>query len=1027
MMNLTYHRSLADLHVGCEKPRAYFIPYQSREAANTLNRAESDRFLSLCGEWSFRYYNSERELPDFTADTWTTDGADRLNVPMSWQYALGRGYDMPQYTNINYPYPVDPPHLPDDIPCGLYERSFTVSAEALANRQIYINFEGVDSCFYLYVNHKFAAYSQVSHMTSEICVNDYLVAGENTVQVLVMKWCDGSYLEDQDKIRTSGIFREAYLLLRDKVHLKDLYVRQSVDADLSHAIVRAELTLNGESDVAYTLVSPMGETVKEGTVRVCGEGCIEMELDAPVLWNDEEPKLYALYLDCGEEHIRQEIGLRRFEIIGRVMYVNGQKIKLKGVNRHDSHPQLGSATPMEHMLRDLYLMKAHNVNTVRTSHYPNDPRFLELCDRLGFYVCDEADIETHGFGHVHCWGKLTDSPDWSEAYLDRAERMMERDKNRACVLMWSVGNESYIGLNHRLMSAYFHERMPGCFVHSEDASRQALNEYRAATGDALKTRTMNVDYIDLDSRMYPSVKDIERDYGNSKIVSKPFFLCEYSHAMGNGPGDLEEYWQAIYKYDWFVGGCVWELLDHSVDIGTPGHPKFIYGGDFGTFPNDGNFCVDGLVYPDRRPHTGLLELKQVLRPCRAVAFDAEKGSVTLHNLRHFTDLSDLDLYWTVEQNGRVVREGRVTELKIANGRRRTYVLAKDLLRGLRGFCYLNLSYRTNRTLPWAVCGYEVGFEQFELDTPAMEVPERKGMGQPFTVTETERTFVITDGDNVYTVDRKRGLLSSIKGQGKELLVSPLTPTVWRAPTDNDREVKNRWFNEHYHKMQSACYACSVQETEEQIEVCATLSVSAPAKLPLLRLEVIYRFRRGEGVAIETDAKVLQKDAFLPRFGFVCKMPADCEQLAYFGRGPVESYADKKQASRTGRYATTVTEHFEHYVRPQENMAHVDSRWVEVYNVAGQGLLVTNTETSASFSFNCSHFTDEQLTATAHDYELEPLSETVLHLDYAHSGIGSNSCGPVLDRALRLEQDFHFALRLLPVRTGDVCPFAKCTK
>ncbi len=1028
MLDLRYHRSLADLHVGCERPHAYFIPYQSREAANTLNRAESDRFLSLCGEWNFRYYSGERELPDFTSDVWQTEGGDKLNVPMSWQYALGRGYDLPQYTNINYPYPVDPPHLPDDIPCGLYERTFTVSAEALAQKQIYMTFEGVDSCFYLYINKKFAAYSQVSHMTSEVCINDYLVAGENTVQVLVMKWCDGSYLEDQDKIRSSGIFREVYLLLRDKVHVEDLYVRQEVSKTLEHATVRAELTLNGDAEVAYTLVSPDGETVKEGSAFIKKNGTLEMEVDAPVLWNDEEPRLYALYLDCGEEHIRQEIGLRRFEIVGCVLYVNGKKIKTKGVNRHDSHPQLGSATPVEHMLRDLYIMKAHNVNTVRTSHYPNDPRFLELCDRLGFYVCDEADIETHGFGNVHCWDKLTESPDWSAAYLDRAERMMERDKNRASVLLWSVGNESGVGLNHRLMAEYFHKRMPGCFVHSEDASRRMVANLYAADPKGRKNMPLSVDYVDVDSRMYPSVENIEKDYMQSGKQTKPFFLCEYSHAMGNGPGDLEKYWQSIYKHDSFLGGCVWELLDHSVDIGTPGHPKYIYGGDFGTFPNDGNFCVDGLLYPDRRPHTGMLELKQVLRPVRAESFDAERGTVTLHSLRHFTDASDLDLYWTVEQNGRVVREGRVAELKILPERRRTYLLAKDLRKGLCGFCYLNLSYRTNRTTPWAASGYEVGFEQFELDTPAMPVPAKAPMKQTFALGETKDALTVTDGDAVYTIDRVSGLLSAINASGKELLTSPLTPKIWRAPTDNDRDVKNRWMSEHYHKMQSACRSLEVTEqSEDRICVKATLTMAAPAKLPLLSLEVLYRFERGEGVQIETDGKVLQKDAFLPRFGFECKLPADCEMLSYFGRGPVESYRDKRHASRVGRYSTTVTEHFEHYVRPQENMAHVDSRWVEVCNAAGQGLLATNTQACESFSFNCSHFTDEYLTETAHDYELVPMEETVLHLDYAHSGIGSNSCGPKLDRELRLEQDFRFAVRLLPVRTGDVCPFAKCVK
>ena len=949
---------------------------------------------------------------------------------MSWQLALGRGYDTPHYTNVEYPIPVDPPHVPVDNPCGLYEKSFEIDADALATKQIRLMFEGVDSCFYLFVNGKFAAYSQVSHMTSEIILNDYLVAGTNRLQVLVLKWCDGTYLEDQDKIRSSGIFREIYLLLREPVHIEDLYVRTALSEDLSKATVTAELELNGNASVSYRLVAPNGEEIANGVCCAEGKGTIQIDVNAPALWSDEQPDLYRLYLVCGGEHILQEIGVRRFEVRGKVLYVNGQKVKGKGVNRHDSHPYLGGATPMDHMLRDLYILKANNVNMIRTSHYPNDPRFLELCDRLGFYVCDEADIETHGFGgDVGNWDQLTDSPEWTEAYLDRAERMMERDKNRACVLMWSVGNESGVGQNHRHMADYFHKRMPGCIVHSEDASRRVFNKYVSADEKARKQMSMNVDYIDIDSRMYPHADDIKKYYLDNPTVDKPFFLCEYSHAMGNGPGDLERYWQTIYKYDSFFGGCVWEMIDHSVDIGTVGHPKFIYGGDLGNFPHSGEFCVDGLVYPDRRLHTGMLELKQVLRPCRVEKFDAQKNTVTLHNLRYFKSLSDLDLYWTIERNGKIVRQGRITELNVAPQHRRTYALKLGDLSELDGFCYLNLYFRSNAATAWAEMGYEVGFEQFEIDCAAMSLPAAAPMKQSFTACEQANAIVITDGDNTYTIDRAHGLIASMIGNGKELLASPVTPTIWRAPTDNDRNIKNEWNSKYYRQVKTECYACTLEHVDaDEIRVVASLSMSAPSKRPLIKADVTYRFRRGEGVVMDMDVKVAKENAFLPRFGVEFKMPADCEQLAYFGRGPVESYIDKKHASRISRYATTVSEHFEHYVHPQENMAHTETRWVEVSNRAGQGLLATNTEESKSFSFNCSHFTDGQLTDAAHDFELTPLAETVVHLDYRHSGIGSNSCGPQLDQHLRLnETAFRFAVRLLPTLINNVCPFEKLVK
>ena len=1034
---LLYHQSLAHLHVNCEKPHAYFIPYGSDAAADRANRAYSDRFFSLCGEWSFRYYASVEDIVDFTAEDYTTDGSDRLTVPMSWQYALGRGYDTPHYTNVRYPFPVDPPYVPTKNPCGLYQRDFAVDGALLASRDFKLVFEGVDSCFYLYINKKFVGYSQVSHMTSEFSVNEYLHDGINTVQVLVLKWCDGSYLEDQDKIRSSGIVREVYLLARDKEHLSDLYVRALPAEDFKTATLTAELTANAKLSVSYRLISPCGCELSSGTVMVDGTETLTLSIDAPMLWSDETPHLYKLYLTAGEEHICQEFGVRRFEVKGRVVYVNGKKVKAKGVNRHDSHPELGTSTPMEHMLRDLYILKAHNVNMVRTSHYPNDPRFYELCDRLGFYVCDETDLETHGFQSngtpltegAYAWDQLTDNPEWSESYLDRAERMFERDKNHASILMWSVGNESGTGLNHRLMSDYFHRRMPGCIVHCEDASRRASDLYRHENG---KEKRIDFDYIDIESGMYlPFEHDADRPDKVGVLThllqkdfsSKPLFLCEYSHAMGNGPGDLEAYWKLIYKYDNFFGGCVWEMIDHSVNIGTLADPKFIYGGDLGNTPHDSNFCVDGLVYPNRRIHSGMPEYKQVLRPARLAAYDPEKGTVTLKNMRYFTALSDLDLYWTVERNGKVIREGRVLGLQIAPQHRRTYKLDLGDVKALDGYCYLNLSIRQNTTHPWAAVGYEVGFEQIELCSASNVLPTAQATA--FAYTADENTVSVTNGDTVYTIDCKNGLISGIAQGGKQLLTAPVTPTIWRAPTDNDRRVKREWYDRFYQNVKCHARGCEIKDANEnRVSVEAQLILGADCKRPLVRMSVTYTVEKGAGLTVSVNAKTfLENEVPLPRFGFVYKMPSDCEYLSYFGRGPVESYRDKCQASRMGVYNTTVTEHFEPYVRPQENMAHTETRWMQVANPAGQSLLVTNTEKNKSFSFNCSHFTAQQLTETAHDYELQPLADTVVHVDYLHAGIGSASCGPTLPRTLRiLDEDISFSFRLLPVQKNDVCPF-----
>ena len=1043
----TYHLSNKTLHVNCDKPHAYFIPYGTKTAAKRGNRASSDRFLSLCGEWSFRFYPSVSEVPDFTAPDWSEEGSDRLNVPMSWQMALGRGYDTPHYTNVNYPFPVDPPHVPDQNPCGLYERSFEMDADTLRDKRVKLVFEGVDSCFYVYINNRFAGYSQVSHMTSEFEINHLLVEGVNSIKVLVLKWCDGSYLEDQDKFRLSGIFREVYLLARENTHLTDLYVKAEPNADFSAAKIEAELETNGKLEVAYSLCDPNGTELAAGSLTVDGKAVLSLDVNAPMLWSDEAPNLYELYLCAGGEHIRQEIGVRRVEIIGKVVYINGKKVKAKGINRHDSHPLLGAATPMDHMLRDLYILKANNINMVRTSHYPNDPRFYELCDRLGFYVCDETDIETHGMSPAGNWDELTDNPEWTESYLDRAERMFERDKNHPCVIMWSVGNESGTGLNHRLMSEYFHRRMPGCIVHCEDASRRASNLHDKAKGTEPRP---DFDYIDIESGMYLALgldavpqkgsvppKDV-RYFMHDKDVTKPLFLCEYSHAMGNGPGDLEAYWQAIYRYDAFFGGCVWEMTDHSVDIGTPQKSAYIYGGDFGNQPNDSNFCVDGMVYPDRRLHSGMLEYKQVLRPCRMTAFDAKKQTVTLRNLRYFTSLSDLDLYWSIERNGEVIKQGRLLSLAIAPQRSRTYKLELGDLSALDGFCYLNLSYRSAISKPWAEIGYEVGFEQVELSTAAAQPhAAAPAIRASFSALEESAEIRVTDGNTAYTVDRTNGLITSMIGDGKQLLASPIAPTIWRAPTDNDRRMRRDWENYGFDRLQVKCYECHLTEaTADRATVTASLSMGVAAKRPLIRMTVCYEFVRGEGVTLHSDVNFYELPGiyyktlptFLPRFGYEFRMPADCEQLRYFGCGPIESYRDKKEASRVGVYSSSVTDHFEPYVRPQENMAHTETRWVTVANHAGQGLLVTNAAESADFSFNCSHFTPMQLTKTAHDYELEPLAETVVNIDYRQSGIGSNSCGPALDAKWRMnEPHFNFSFRLLPALVHNVDPFEKCGK
>ena len=1025
-----YHQSLEQLHVNCEKPRAYFIPYGSERAAKRDNRSESENFLTLCGDWDFHFYNSIHEAPDFLSSDFCEKG-DTLTVPRSWQTMVDRNYDKPNYVNVRYPIPFDPPYVPEDDPCGLYCRKVTLGKKFL-EKDVYINFEGVDSCFYLYVNNELAGYSQVSHMTSEINVTKYLREGENDIKVLVFKWCDGTYLEAQDKYRYSGIFREVYLLARDKKHIEDVYIKTALSDGFDMANVAIEVTADS-LEYAYTLTDPKGNVVAAGNAS--SDKDVNIELERPILWNDETPNLYTLILSSGTEVIPFFVGLKDIKIVNSVVYINGKKVKAKGVNRHDSHHLLGSATPMDHMLRDLYIMKRHNINTIRTSHYPNDPRFLGLCDRLGFYVIDETDLETHGTTAVSYWDYFTDNPEWTEAYLDRAERMFERDKNHPCVIMWSVGNESGTGRNHAAMYDYFHKRMPGCIVHSEDVSRRwAQWNNQHYTYVPFEENAVNMDYhkaTDVLSFMYWPADDCVALTKNKK-ADVPVFLCEYSHAMGNGPGDLKEYWDAIYQNDKFFGGCVWEFTDHSAAIGEDriANPKFTYGGDFNDEIHDGNFCVDGLVYPDRRIHSGLLEYKQVIKPFAVTDVNFEAGSFRLKSLRQFTSLSDLSLFWSFTQRGRVVRQGFVPAVNVAPQRSMQYrfdLSGVDMTLGGE----LLISLRQNTSTVWADAGYEVGFEQFTVadTTHKPALADTLPTDSFVTLSEDEKTYAVKANDTVYSFCKKCGLLASLVDNGRQMLSSPMTPTVWRAPTDNDRKIKREWHDSGYDMIRSVCRGIEVTDSSDKaVTLRAELTLSAVRMCPVVILTVDYTVLSDGNLIVKTHAEMTNAkfDAkyvrpHLPRLGFEFKMPEENERLRYFGKGDVESYADKCQASKKGVFETTVTEHFEHYVRPQENMAHTDTDWMAVSNLSGHGIYAFST--GKSFSFNCAHYTAKQLTDTAHDYELIPLKETVVNIDYRHTGIGSNSCGPVLGEQWRLDDEtVDFEFRLTPAFINDLDPF-----
>ncbi len=1017
-----HYENLEVLHENTMPSRAYYIPSDRRQQDLVEHRENSSRFMLLNGEWDFRYYDSIYDLKEKFYQEDMTPGQEwgRIPVPSVWQM---HGYDSHQYTNVNYPFPLDPPYVPQENPCGSYRHVFQWKKDEAAPRT-YLNFEGVDSCFYVWLNGKYVGYSQVSHSTSEFDVTEYLREGENLLAVLVLKWCDGSYLEDQDKFRMSGIFRDVYLLSRPEECVYDYFVKTHLGPEKGQA--RVEITfscLNREIPVQVYLEDGEGKRAAEAL----GAGSMTLEVKDARLWSAESPYLYTLVMETPGEVITERVGLREVAIRDAVLYFNDEKIKIHGVNRHDSDPVTGFAISLEQMHRDLKLMKEHNVNAVRTSHYPNAPQFYQLCDSYGFYVIDEADNESHGtvmpyrqpWGGASAW--IADNPLFVEATVDRVSRCVIRDKNRPCVFAWSMGNECSYGCTFeealRWTKAYDDTRI----THYENAySRPGDKEY---------------DYscLDVYSRMYTSIKEIDEyfedteekdsDHCYAAPKKRPYILCEYSHAMGNGPGNLEEYFQVFQRHDGVCGGMVWEWCDHAIDKGCAedGRRMYWYGGDHGEFPHDKNFCMDGLVYPDRRPHTGLKEFWNVYRPARVVSFDAGKGLLRLHNYMDFLNLKDYcTLAWEVSCDGEKVAEGHVEDPALldipAHGEGQLHL-------GLpgcgRGKCYLKVNWILKKDMGVLKAGYSMGFDEVELSAresrcvlsgELLNRPLMAKGGKP-EVREDDRTLVVESGEFCYTYDKLKGLFSSMVSHGKSLLEHPMEYNIWRAPTDNDMYIRNSWREVQYDRPVARCYCTSHIQGEEgtaYVDIVSDLSLSPVYMQKIMDIRAVWRVWADGSVDARLEVKKNPVFPRLPRFGVRMMLPKDMEKVAYYGLGPVESYTDKRRASFHGKFEETVDSLFEDYIYPQENGSHWDVSYVQMFG----GDMELSVTSGRPFSFNASRYTQEELTKRMHNYELEESGHTVLCIDYKQDGIGTNSCGPEPEDEYKFsENEFAFAFGL----------------
>lgn len=956
------------LHVGTQPPRAYYIP------------EGDDRFVSLNGTWEFAYYPSVREVTEpFWGD------ADRshfvpLPVPSVWQR---HGYDQDQYTNINYPIPFDPPYVPYANPCGAYYRTFTVSPEQKSLR-CYLNFDGVDSCFAVWINGALVGYSQVSHAVSEWDITDHLRDGENELAVLVLKWCDGTYLEDQDKFRMSGIFRDVYLLYRPAEHLRDF----TVTTPGCTAVAVTPQFSGTPLPVTYTLTDASGTLIAQAASNTA----VTLPVPQPILWNAEHPYLYTLTMATADECITVPVGIREVYTKNGILYLNGQNVTLHGVNRHDSDPITGPAVSREQVMTDLRLMKENNINAIRTSHYPCTPWMLELCDRYGFYLIDEADLETHGtiflYEGENQFNRVTNDPLFYEAIMDRVRLLYHRDKNHPSVLIWSMGNESGCGKAVSDAWTWIKETDPTRLTHYE-----ACNEFRDDTYPEEDLVHPRFDTLDLYSRMYPSPAFLQENMAKQAArppeQRKPFVLCEYCHAMGNGPGDLEAYEQLFMEHDGLCGGFVWEWCDHALYDGEApdGRVRYLYGGDSGEFPHDNNFCMDGLVYPDRRPHTGLLEYKNVLRPARIT--QDEFGRFVIRNRLDFTDLSDY-LTVTYEQtcDGKVTATGTVPQNALHVPPHGVGVLPITLSVPEVGHCRVRFLLWLKHDTDLRTGGQALGHEEIVLRPFEPRAPHTAAGDAPRLLQRGDTTII--EGLNFcYTYDRLTGLFTSLSVNGTEQLVQPMAYSVWRAPIDNERYVRESLTEHRYDRLAPRAYTTAAEVVGNTLRLRTAWSLAAVSRQPLLRGQSEWIIHPDGAISVTMTVNKAPNTPFLPRFGLTLTLPKTADRVRYRGRGPYENYVDKRHASWFGTFESTVRDLHEDYVFPQENGNHTECECLTIGRLCVEA-------TDRPFSFSVSPYTVEALTTAAHNFELHDSGNTVLHIDYAQSGVGSHSCGPKLD-------------------------------
>ncbi|MEM3545756.1 MAG: glycoside hydrolase family 2 TIM barrel-domain containing protein [Candidatus Bathyarchaeia archaeon] len=1053
-----------------EPAHATLMPYPNEEEAFPCIREKSSWFSSLNGEWKFKLCENPSSTPrDFYKVNFNDEEWDAIQVPSNWQML---GYDKPIYVNVRYPFRADPPKVPRDWnPTGLYRKTFNIP-EDWHGRQIFLVFDGVDSAFYVWVNGEIVGYSQDSRLPAEFNITRYVKPGWNLLAVKVLRWSDGSYLEDQDMWRLSGIYRDVYLYCTPPIHIRDFFVRTFFDEKYQDATLKVRINIRNYSEKTSPLhtlelklydgegVQLFTEPVRAyvGEIKPESEAVLEVEkkIPKPRKWSAEDPYLYTLILTLRNEKgevVEVEscrVGFRQVEIKNGRILINGVPVYLKGVNRHEHDDVRGHAITVESMIKDIELMKKFNFNAVRTSHYPNHPAWYDLCDKYGIYVIDEANIECHGlvgflrtmfqieetFGkhweellrefreklEGKTWREVMEEimkrfpryiepaqdPEWLHAFMERFVRMVERDKNHPCVIMWSLGNESGYGPNHDAMSGWVHGYDPTRPVH-----------YEGTIHTAEKKISKSVDVISI---MYPTLERLVQ-LAEDPEEDRPVIMCEYAHSMGNSTGNLKEYWETIYKHKRLCGGFIWDWVDQGLKRMTEdGREWWAYGGDFGDEPNDGNFCINGLVWPDRKPHPAMWECKKIQQPVEAEAVDLAKGVIRVFNRFDFTNLDIVDIFWELSEDGRIIQQGALPKIHTPPHESELITIpfkTPELKPGAE--YWLMIRYKLSRDTVWAEKGYEIGWSQFKMpfNTPPKPLIRAEDM-PPLTVKETDEEVAISGRDFKLTLDKKTGRITSIEYKGFKIVKEGPLLNLWRAPTDNDiPRLAPMWRRAGLDRLRHTAESVKIEKISDQVvHVVVEASLHTPENVEKFKCRYTYRIYGSSDVIIDVDVDpAADLPPSIPRIGLKMTIPGGFEKFTWFGRGPHENYCDRKEGAAVGVYTGTVDEQYVPYIKPQENGNKTDVRWASLTNDSGFGLLIVG---MPLIEVSAHHYTIEDFEKAKHTYELKRRDDITLNIDYKQSGLGGGSCGPdTLPQYLVKPEHAHFAVRLRPISPDEV--------